>query len=161
MDSFDKNEEITLPKATIDKIIQESCSGRSLTKEGKILITSCAIEFIHMITTEANELCEKELKKTINHDHIYQALTNHGYESFISECNEAHEEHLKLCSMKPSKTNKLKISSMSMEELYNYQMSLFENAKKEQLQQDNKTESVSEEDKKEEEADKSKNKPEE
>lgn len=143
MDSYDKNEDFSLPKATIDKIIHENSNGRTLAKESKELITNCAIEFIHMITTVSNEFCEKEMKKTINHDHIYQALTVKGFESYIQECNEAHEEHLKLCSMKPSKTNKLKVSGLSMDELYNVQMKLFETAKKEQLMQDNKQDSTS------------------
>ena len=33
-----------------------------------------AVEFIHLISSEANEACEKEKKRTIGPEHIYAAL---------------------------------------------------------------------------------------
>jgi histone H3/H4 len=38
------------------------------------MIPYLQLEFIHMISTEANEICEKEAKKTISPEHIVGAL---------------------------------------------------------------------------------------
>lgn len=144
MDSVEKNEEITLPKATADKIIHENSGGRSLSRELKDSITECAIEFIRCITADANEHCEKEQRKTINHEHIYSALTNFGFEYFIEECVEAYEEHVKLAKMKPSKVNTLKNSPHTLEELEEKQKLLFANARRELAEGVTKSDETSE-----------------
>lgn len=33
-----------------------------------------ALEFIHLLASEANSVCEKENKKTIGPDHVFKAL---------------------------------------------------------------------------------------
>lgn len=38
------------------------------------LLTFVTVEFIHLISSEANEICEKESKKTIAPEHIISAL---------------------------------------------------------------------------------------
>lgn len=35
---------------------------------------SCDTEFIHLLASEANEICEKEMKKTIAAEHVIAAL---------------------------------------------------------------------------------------
>lgn len=40
-----------------------------------IILTICILEFIHLISSEANEICEQENKKTIAPEHIISALT--------------------------------------------------------------------------------------
>ena len=37
-------------------------------------MTGISAEFIHLISSEANEICEKESKKTIAPEHIISAL---------------------------------------------------------------------------------------
>ncbi|KAM0678993.1 negative cofactor 2 transcription regulator complex subunit ncb2 [Binucleata daphniae] len=130
-DSLEKinDEEVSLPKATIDKIISESLLGKPVTKELKEVVLQSAIEFIHLITSEANELCEKEHKKTITHDHVYKSLENLGYTHFIKPCKEVYTEHVNLAKMKPSKTNKLKNNALTIEELYEEQTKLIAIAK--------------------------------
>lgn len=148
MDSLEKNEEITLPKATADKIMHENSAGCMLSRELKDAVTECAIEFIRSITAEANEYCEKELRKTINHDHVYSALRNLGFESFIDECVEAYDEHVKLAKMKPSRVNTLKNSPHTLEELEEKQKLLFESARKELTEEITKMDDHNEADKK-------------
>lgn len=130
-DSLEKvnDEEVSLPKATIDKIISESLQGKPATKELKDVVLQSAIEFIHLITSEANELCEREHKKTITHDHVYKSLENLGYTHYVKHCEEVYVEHVNLAKMKPSKTNKFKDSGMTMEELFEEQAKLIAIAK--------------------------------
>ncbi|KAM0688333.1 negative cofactor 2 transcription regulator complex subunit ncb2 [Conglomerata obtusa] len=130
-DSLEKmnDEEVSLPKATIDKIISESLKGKPALKDVKDIVMQCAIEFVHLITSEANELCEKECRKTITHDHVYKALENLGYTHYVKECEEVYAEHTNLAKMRPSKTNKFKDSGLTIEELYEQQVALFKTAK--------------------------------
>ena len=38
-------------------------------------ISDCPfIEFIHLVSSEANEICNRQLKKTILPEHVFQAL---------------------------------------------------------------------------------------
>lgn len=52
-------------------------------------------EFIHLIASEANEICEKEAKKTIAAEHVITALQTLGFESYLEEVEEVFKEHKK------------------------------------------------------------------
>ncbi|KAF7684133.1 Negative cofactor 2 complex subunit beta [Astathelohania contejeani] len=125
-------DELTLPKASVDKLISDSCpKGMTSNREVKELIMECCVEFIHLITSGANEICAKENKKTITHQHIYKSLETLGYSEYLKECEVVYEDYLEVSKLKPSKTNKFKDSGLSMEELLAQQQALFENAKRE------------------------------
>jgi hypothetical protein len=69
-------EDITCAKDTRDLVI-ECCVGKTKIPNiyVALILTSCsAIEFIHLLSSEANEICEKESKKTIAPEHIISAL---------------------------------------------------------------------------------------
>lgn len=119
------DEDLSLPKATVTKMIAGACRPRSVAlvppdaflrklngiflclellpndltcaKETRDLIIECCVgevilrrfcprtcvdapstiffaEFIHLISSEANEICEQESKKTIAPEHIISAL---------------------------------------------------------------------------------------
>lgn len=77
--------------ATVGKIIHEMLPlDISCSKETRDLLVDCCVEFIHLISSEANELCEKENKKTISPEHIVQAL---------EVCNIYHIISLFICSL--------------------------------------------------------------
>ena len=38
------------------------------------LILSCCTEFIHLVSSEANDICNTQNKKTINAEHVLQGL---------------------------------------------------------------------------------------
>lgn len=48
-----------------------------------------------MIASEANEICEKETKKTIAGEHIVAALQALGFEEYVEEVEEVFKEHKK------------------------------------------------------------------
>lgn len=83
-----------LPKATVQKIINEVLTSRaggdnsqamSFAKETRDLLIECCVEFITMISTEANDIAEKDAKKTIACEHITKALQDLGYGEYVPE----------------------------------------------------------------------------
>jgi hypothetical protein len=51
------------------------------------------VEFITLISSEANEISEKEAKKTIACDHITKALEHLGFSDYVPAVVEAAQEH--------------------------------------------------------------------
>lgn len=83
-------------KATVSKIITEILSSGSNTDDGKAapmnfaketrdLLIECCVEFITMISAEANEIAEKDAKKTIACEHITKALEDLGFGEYVGE----------------------------------------------------------------------------
>lgn len=82
--------------ATINKFVQDLMPADvTCSKETKDLLADCCVEFIHLLSSEANEICEKETKKTIAGEHIVSALKSLGYESYIEHIQEVVDEHQK------------------------------------------------------------------
>ena len=46
-----------------------------------------------MISSEANEICEKDGRKTIAAEHVMKALEELGFSEYITEINEVATEH--------------------------------------------------------------------
>lgn len=52
------------------------------------------------MSSEANEICERETKKTISADHVVKALVELGFEDYVQEIQEIaveHKEQQKVC----------------------------------------------------------------
>jgi len=84
----------SLPAATVQKIINEVLASKaasedaqsmSFAKETRDLLIECCVEFITMISTEANEIAEKDAKKTIACEHITKALEELGFGEYVGE----------------------------------------------------------------------------
>ncbi|KAG0439923.1 Negative cofactor 2 complex subunit beta [Dictyocoela muelleri] len=128
--SDSREDDCLLPKSTVEKMIQNYLEkGITIGKDAKEAIMLCCVEFIHLVSSESNEICEKEKKKTIAHEHLLRALKNLGYDEYVKECQGAHDKYMQISKMKPSKKNKLKTSGLSMDQLHIEQMKLFEKAK--------------------------------
>lgn len=65
-----EEDELTLPRASINKMIKELIPNVRVANESRELILNCCTEFIHLIASEANEICNQSKKKTINADHV-------------------------------------------------------------------------------------------
>ena len=61
-----EEEELSLPRASINKIIKEIVPTIRVANESRELILNCCTEFIHLISSEANEICNQKNKKTIS-----------------------------------------------------------------------------------------------
>ena len=85
---FIDSDDLSLPKATVQKIINEvlaNDSGMAFAKESRDLLIECCVEFITMISSEANEIAEKDAKKTIACEHITKALEELGFGEYVPD----------------------------------------------------------------------------
>ena len=85
-------DDLSLPKATVQKIINEILSAPgdtehsiSFGKDARDLLIDCCVEFITLISSEANEIAEREAKKTIATEHIDKALRELGFPEYVRE----------------------------------------------------------------------------
>ncbi|KAJ2989175.1 hypothetical protein NUW54_g8872 [Trametes sanguinea] len=82
-------------------------------------------EFIHLISSEANEICEQESKKTIAPEHIISALKRLGFESFTDEVESVLKDHKQQQKDRERKVNKMEQCGLSEAELLAQQEALF------------------------------------
>lgn len=68
-------------------------NGVAFSKEARDLLIECCVEFITLVSSEANEISEKEAKKTIACDHITKALEQLGFSDYVAAVLEAASEH--------------------------------------------------------------------
>lgn len=88
---------VNIPEATVSKIISEVLAAKpeaggesqgapmSFAKETRDLLIECCVEFITMLTSEANDIAEKDAKKTIACEHITKALQDLGFGEYVPE----------------------------------------------------------------------------
>jgi histone H3/H4 len=82
--------------ATIQKIITEILgdkSGLTFGKDARDLLIDCSVEFVTLISSEANEIAEREAKKTIAAEHIDKALRELGFPEYVQEVLTSAGEH--------------------------------------------------------------------
>jgi down-regulator of transcription 1 len=56
-------------------------------------LIDCSVEFITLISSEANEIAEREAKKTIAAEHVTKALEELGFEEYVPEIKDEAAEH--------------------------------------------------------------------
>lgn len=131
------NDDLSLPKATVQKIINEVLASKaadenaqsmSFAKETRDLLIECCVEFITMISTEANEIAEKDAKKTIACEHITKALEELGFGEYVQEIMAVADSFKNNQVSREKKGNKMEQSGMSPEELARMQEELFRSA---------------------------------
>ncbi|KAF8211325.1 histone-fold-containing protein [Mycena galopus ATCC 62051] len=120
------DDDLSLPKATVAKMITELLPNDVVcAKETRDLVIECCVEFIHLISSEANEICEQESKKTIAPEHIIGALKRLGFDSFTAEVEDVLKEHKQQQKDREKKISKFEQSGMTPEELLAAQEQLF------------------------------------
>jgi histone H3/H4 len=85
-----------LTTATVQKIITEilpPSMGQTFSKDARDLLMECCVEFITLISSEANDISEKEAKKTIACEHVEKALRDLGFADYIPDVLAVAEEH--------------------------------------------------------------------
>ncbi|KAG0672999.1 negative cofactor 2 transcription regulator complex subunit ncb2 [Pichia californica] len=129
------NDDLSLPRATIQKILTEILPNDScLTKEAREALIECCINFIMIVATESNDIAEQELKKTISTDHVISALHNLGFDHYIPILEEFVESCRNNAKIKEKrKESKFVKSGLTEEELLAKQQELFK-ASRERLQ---------------------------
>lgn len=57
----------------------------TFARDARDLLIDCCVEFITLISSEANEIAEREAKKTIATEHIDKALKDLGFPEYVRE----------------------------------------------------------------------------
>ncbi|CAM6090349.1 unnamed protein product [Calypogeia fissa] len=87
-------EDVSLPKATMTKIIKEMLPPDvRVAKDAQDLLVECCVEFINLISSESNDICSKEEKRTIAPEHVLRALEVLGFGEYIGDVQAAYEQH--------------------------------------------------------------------
>jgi histone H3/H4 len=116
--------------ATVQKIISEILSSDvAFAKDARDLLIDCCVEFITLISSEANDIAEREAKKTIASEHVVRALKDLGFEEYVDQIQEVAHEHREHQKSREKKQTKLEQSGLSQEELLRQQEELFGNAR--------------------------------
>ncbi|WOO77400.1 Negative cofactor 2 complex subunit beta [Vanrija pseudolonga] len=123
-EGFGGDDEHTLPKATVYKLISEMLpEDLSCSKDTKEIIVDCCVEWIKLISAQSNTVCEESSKKTISPEHVLEALKQLGFEGFLTEVDESHSEFKQ--SQKDRQRNQPDTNGMTPEELQRLQEQLF------------------------------------
>ena len=71
----------------ITEILATNDSESSITfaRDARDLLIDCCVEFITLISSEANDIAEREAKKTIATEHIDKALKELGFPEYVRE----------------------------------------------------------------------------
>ncbi|KAF9740111.1 hypothetical protein PMIN06_003736 [Paraphaeosphaeria minitans] len=128
---FGGNDDLSLPKATVQKIVTEilqSEPGMTFAKDSRDLLIECCVEFITLISSEANEIAEKDAKKTIACEHVKQALEELDFHDYVPAILEVAADYKKQQQNREKKQTKIEQSGMTEEELIRAQEELFRNA---------------------------------
>ncbi|PXF47214.1 Protein Dr1 [Gracilariopsis chorda] len=85
--------DIALPKATVNKFANDVAASLQvrLTADTRELVAECCTEFVQLLSSEANEICEKDNKKTITPDHVLRALHQLGLDQFRQQVVDEYE----------------------------------------------------------------------
>lgn len=127
---MDNQDDLSLPKATVQKIISEiSPSDLTFSKETRDLLIECCVEFIQLISTESNDIAEREAKKTIAGEHVVKALEDLGFQEYVADIQDLLNEHREQQRTKEKKQTKLERSGLTEEELLRQQEELFGKAR--------------------------------
>ncbi|KAL5222290.1 hypothetical protein ABZP36_027003 [Zizania latifolia] len=87
-------EDVSLPKSTMFKIIKEMLPPDvRVARDAQDLLVECCVEFINLLSSESNEVCSREDKKTIAPEHVLRALQDLGFREYIEEVQLAYEQH--------------------------------------------------------------------
>ncbi|RWS14618.1 Dr1-like protein [Dinothrombium tinctorium] len=124
-----EEEELTIPRAAMNKLIKELVPDIRVANETREIILNCCSEFIKVITTEANLICEEQQKKTMSGEHVIGAFNKLGLHEYKVEA----ERVLNDCKGKRRRqSTRLEHLGIPEEELLRQQQELFAKARLEQ-----------------------------
>jgi down-regulator of transcription 1 len=117
----------SLPRSTVNKLILESLPANvTCTKECKELVAACGVEFIHLISAEAAELCDRDGKKTLGPDHLMAAIKSLGFQAYLPAMEAVlQEQEVAEQEVKKRRAQRRPDLNMNQEELLRAQEELF------------------------------------
>lgn len=133
----DNDDDLCIPRSAMYKLVKELVPQVRLSGEAKDLIVTACNEFIHLLASESNTVCEKQSKKLILPDHVLLALDNLGFGEYKQDCVEVMKQMQEEVDKRKKLRNKLEKPGIPEEELLRQQNQLFAEARKQQQMIDN------------------------
>lgn len=103
-----------------------------MANESRELILNCCTEFIHLISSEANEVCNLRNKKTINAEHVLEALDRLGFKDYKQDAEAVLNDCKAVAAKRRRQSTRLENLGIPEEELLRQQQELFAKARQEQ-----------------------------
>lgn len=128
----DNDDDLCIPRSAMYKLVKELVPQVRLSGEAKDLIVTACNEFIHLLASESNTVCEKQSKKLILPDHVLLALDNLGFGEYKQDCVEVMKQMQEEVDKRKKLRNKLEKPGIPEEELLRQQNQLFAEARKQQ-----------------------------
>lgn len=121
-------------KILMDNFPYLSCQVPSIrvANESRELILNCCTEFIHLISSEANEVCNQRNKKTINAEHVLEALDRLGFKDYKQDAEAVLMDCKAVAAKRRRQSTRLENLGIPEEELLRQQQELFAKARQEQ-----------------------------
>lgn len=104
-----------------------------MANESRELILNCCTEFIHLISSEANDVCNKRNKKTINAEHVLEALDRLGFPDYKAEAEAVLNDCKEVAAKRRKQSTRLEHLGIPEEELLRQQQELFAKAREQQV----------------------------
>ncbi|XP_023215829.1 protein Dr1-like isoform X1 [Centruroides sculpturatus] len=128
----ENDEELTIPRAAMNKMIKELLPQIRIANDARELLLNCCTEFIHHISSEANEVCNKQQKKTISAEHVLTALENVGFGAYKEEAEAVLKDCKAVAAKRRRQSTRLENLGIPEEELLRVQQELFAKARQQQ-----------------------------
>lgn len=103
-----------------------------VANESRELILNCCTEFIHLISSEANDVCNLRNKKTINAEHVLEALDRLGFKDYKQDAEAVLNDCKAVAAKRRRQSTRLENLGIPEEELLRQQLELFAKARQEQ-----------------------------
>lgn len=129
-----EDDELSIPRASLNKMIKELIPNIRVANDARELILNCCTEFIHLVSSEANDICNKQQKKTISPEHVLAALDSLGFSGYKEDAVAVLEEAKAVAARKRKGSSRLENLGIPEEELLRQQQELFARARQEQAQ---------------------------
>jgi len=120
----------------MNKMIKEILPNIRVANEARELVLSCCTEFIHLVSSESNEVCNQQQKKTISADHVLSALNRLGFGDFVKEAEEVLSECKESAAKRRRQSTRLENLGIPEEELLRQQQELFARAREAAVMQE-------------------------
>ncbi|KAG9508731.1 Protein Dr1 [Fragariocoptes setiger] len=131
--SKESNEDLNIPRASINKFMKEVIPDVRVSNETREVILQCCNEFIHIVTRQANSICDEQQKKTLSSEHVLSVFDQFGWSEYKAAA-ELVENDCK--EKKRRQSTKLEHSGIPEEVLLKQQQELINQAKQEQARRE-------------------------
>jgi len=124
------NDEAALPRATVQKLLQEHISKDvRLSAEAREILAECCNEFVSLLASEATEVSTKEKKTMVTGQHVLGAMEALGLQTYLegarASLQETSQEQKTQREAKRVKKKESKGAAMSEAEAIAAQEALF------------------------------------